>query len=142
MDSGWRKINGLAMPWRGSTPAMIMDMRFTPPSACVLSLAVVLCLTIPVFAGGQGFRTDDLLRDHYAKYGHEFGSITRQQYLHLAQQLRDSRAGKYILESKRPDGIVKFDRRHGYFGAYDPDGTIRTFFIPPDGVRYFERQAR
>jgi pyocin large subunit-like protein len=111
-------------------------------TACFLSFAFFLCFAQLVLAGGQGFRTDDLLQDHYAKYGHEFGSITRQQYLHLAQQLRDSHASKYILESKRPDGTVKFDRRHGYFGAYDPDGTIRTFFIPPDGVRYFERQAR
>jgi pyocin large subunit-like protein len=120
---------------------MIMGMK-SVLTACVLSLAFFLSFTGLAFAGGQGFRTDDLLRDHYAKYGHEFGSITRQQYLHLAQQLRDSHAGKYILESKRPDGLIKFDRRHGYFGAYEPDGTIRTFFIPTDGVRYFERQAR
>ena len=111
-------------------------------TACVLSLAFFLCFTGLAFAGGQGFRTDDLLQDHYAKYGHEFGPITRQQYLHLAQQLRDSKASRNILESKHPDGLIKFDRRHGYFGAYDPDGTIRTFFIPPDGIRYFERQAK
>lgn len=116
-------------------------MRFVP-AACVLSLAVFLYFTGLAFAGGQGFRTDDLLRDHFAKYGHEFGAISRQQYLHLAQQLRDSHPSRNILESKRPDGLIKFDRRHGYFGAYDPDGTIRTFFIPPDGVRYFEREAR
>jgi pyocin large subunit-like protein len=92
--------------------------------------------------GGQGFRTEHLLQDSFEKHGHEFGAITRQQYLHLAQQLRDSHAGHNILESKRPDGLIKFDTRHGYFGAYYNDGTIRTFFIPPDGVRYFERQAR
>jgi pyocin large subunit-like protein len=38
--------------------------------------------------------------------------------------------------------MIRFDVRHGYFGAYDTDGTIRTFFIPPDGVRYFERESR
>jgi pyocin large subunit-like protein len=60
----------------------------------------------------------------------------------LAQQLRDGRAGANILEARRPDGVFsKFDRRKGYFGAYDPDGTIRTFFIPAEGARYFERQA-
>ena len=123
-------------------PVMIMDMRTVPPAARVPALALFLCLTGLVFAGGQGFRTDDLLRDHFAKYGHAFGPISRQQYLHLAQQLRDSHAGRNILESKRPDGLLKFDRRHGYFGAYDSDGTIRTFFIPPDGIRYFERQSR
>jgi pyocin large subunit-like protein len=121
---------------------MIMDMRLVPLASRVWALALFLCFTGLVFAGGQGFRTDDLLRDHFAKYGHAFGPISPQQYLHLAQQLRDSHAGRNILESKRPDGLIKFDRRHGYFGAYDSDGTIRTFFIPPDGIRYFERQSR
>jgi hypothetical protein len=26
--------------------------------------------------------------------------------------------------------------------AYDADGTLRTFFIPNEGIRYFERQAK
>jgi pyocin large subunit-like protein len=108
---------------------------------CVLSVTI-FSVGSEVLAGGQGFRTEHLLQDHYDKYGHEFGPITRDQYLRLAQQLRDSRVGHNILESKRPDGLIRFDRKRGYFGSYEPDGTIRTFFIPPDGVRYFERQAR
>ncbi len=103
---------------------------------CFLSFAAL------AFGGGPGFKTKHLLDDHFAKHGHEFGSISEQQYLQLAQQLRDSRPGGNILEARRPDGAFsKFDRRRGYFGAYDPDGTIRTFFIPVDGARYFERQA-
>jgi hypothetical protein len=66
-----------------------------------------------------------------------------RQYLHLAQQLRDSHLSRTILESRgQPGGISRFDVKHGYFGSYDADGTIRTFFIPPDGIRYFERQAK
>jgi pyocin large subunit-like protein len=93
-------------------------------------------------AGGQGFRNGHLLRDHFVRYGHDFGEITPDRYLHLAQQLRDSRAGGNILESKRPDGMIRFDRKHGYFGSYEVDGTIRTFFIPSDGIRFFERETR
>jgi pyocin large subunit-like protein len=92
-------------------------------------------------AGGPGFRNGHLLDDHFERYGHEFGQITKLQYLHLAQQLRDSRPGNNILESRRHGMILKFDRKRGYFGAYDSDGTIRTFFIPPEGVRYFEGQV-
>jgi pyocin large subunit-like protein len=56
--------------------------------------------------------------------------------------LRDSHTGKFILESKRlPGGVSRFDVKHGYYGSYDADGTIRTFFIPPDGIRHFEREA-
>jgi len=51
--------------------------------------------------------------------------------------------GGQVLESVRADGVIsKFDKKHGYFGAYNPDRTIRTFFIPNDGERYFRRQAR
>jgi pyocin large subunit-like protein len=93
-------------------------------------------------AGGRGFRTRHLLEEHFARHGHEFGAITQEQYLRYAQQLRDARPGKNILESRRADqGGAKFDRRRGWFVAYDGDGTIRTFFIPNDGIRYFERQA-
>jgi pyocin large subunit-like protein len=94
-------------------------------------------------AGGPGFRNQHLLDDHFAKYAHAFGHITVQQYLRLAQQLRDSHVSRTILESRsQPGGISRFDVKHGYFGSYDADGTIRTFFIPPDGIRYFERQAK
>jgi pyocin large subunit-like protein len=56
--------------------------------------------------------------------------------------LRDSHPGKNILESKRQGGgITRFDVKRGYFGSYDGDGTIRTFFVPVDGVHYFERQG-
>jgi pyocin large subunit-like protein len=94
-------------------------------------------------AGGPGFRTRERLDQHYRKHGAEFGSITKAGYLRLAQALRDAPAGGPILQAARPGGaIAKFDRRKGYFGAYGPDGTIRTFFIPVDGERYFWRQAK
>ena len=93
-------------------------------------------------AGGAGFRSKLQLDEHFEKHGREFGAITEEQYLHLAQQLRDARPGREILEARRPDGgFAKFDRKRGAFGAYDPDGIIRTFFVPNDGIRYFERQA-
>jgi pyocin large subunit-like protein len=100
-------------------------------------------LTASALAGGRGFRTQHLLEEHYGKYGKGFGQITQDQYLHLAQQLRDAHPGKNVLEAKRPSGAgSKFDVRRGWFVAYDGDGTLRTFFIPKDGVRFFERQAR
>jgi pyocin large subunit-like protein len=99
--------------------------------------ALLLC------AQGPGFRSPSQLDEHYRKHGAEFGHISKLEYLHLAQQLRDAPAGGPILQARRPDGeFSRFDQRHGYFGAYNRDGTIRTFFIPNDGERYFWRQAR
>jgi pyocin large subunit-like protein len=108
-------------------------------------LCGLACLAAPgrTAAAGPGFRTPHLLIEHYEKHGAEFGEISQDQYLHLAQQLRDARPGRNLLELQRSGGgFARFDLKHGYFGAYDADGTIRTFFVPNDGVRYFERQAR
>jgi pyocin large subunit-like protein len=99
--------------------------------------------TLLIWASGPGFRTRALFDAHYEKHGAEFGKITRDEYLRLAQKLRDSPAKGNILQNVRGDGVItKFDRKHGYFGAYNPDGTIRTFFVPNDGENYFRRQAR
>jgi pyocin large subunit-like protein len=109
----------------------------------VARLIAVFFLALLLYASGPGFRSRAQLDEHYAKHGAEFGAISKGEYLRLAQELRDARPGGPILESRRPNGVFsRFDRRHGYFGAYNPDGTIRTFFIPNNGERYFERQAR
>ncbi|HEY6343812.1 MAG TPA: hypothetical protein VIY49_20145 [Bryobacteraceae bacterium] len=95
-----------------------------------------------LFAAGPGFRTQGQLDEHYQKHGAEFGHISEAQYLRLAQELRDAPVGGPILEAIKPGGVIsRFDRRMRYFGAYNPDRTIRTFFIPNDGERYFRRQA-
>ena len=58
-------------------------------------------------------------------------------------RVRDTPPGGTVLEAVRADGVIsKFDKIHGYFGAYNADRTIRTFFIPNDGLRYFRRQAK
>jgi pyocin large subunit-like protein len=102
-------------------------------------LLLALCLS----ASGPGFRNAALLNEHFQKHGQEFGHITQQQYLTLAQELRDAPVRGPILEARRRDGeFSRFDKRHGYFGAYNADRTIRTFFIPNDGERYFWRQAQ
>ena len=99
---------------------------------------VAVCL----YAVGPGFRTPALLDEHFAKHGGEFGAISKAEYLRLAQELRDAPVGGPILEARGPKGdFSRFDKRHSYFGAYNRNGTIRTFFIPNNGERYFRRQA-
>jgi hypothetical protein len=108
-----------------------------------LRLTVAFLLTALLLAvSGPGFRSRRLFEEHYAKHGREFGNISRQEYLERAQALRDAPAAGSILQAITPDGIIsRFDRRSGAFGAYNPDRTIRTFFIPNAGERYFHRQA-
>jgi pyocin large subunit-like protein len=109
---------------------------------CLLAIGLIL-IALSALGDGPGFRSQRALDEHYQKHGSEFGRISEQEYLHRAQALRDAPAGGPILEVIKPGGVVtRFDRRTGAFGAYNPDRTIRTFFIPNDGERYFRRQAR
>jgi hypothetical protein len=91
-----------------------------------------------------GFRSRQAFDEHYRKHGREFGhDLTPEDYLRRAQALRDAPAGGPILEARRPNGVTtRFDRRTGDFLAFNPDGTIRTFFRPTDGQAYFRRQAQ
>ncbi|MEP6781794.1 MAG: hypothetical protein ABJC26_17975 [Gemmatimonadaceae bacterium] len=100
-------------------------------------------MSTPEANSGKGFRDKAHLDEHFAKHGGEFAGLSEAQYLAAAQSLRDEPAGGNVLEIIRPtDGVVsRFDKRSGAFLAYDRDGTIRTFFKPNDGERYFRRQA-
>ena len=94
------------------------------------------------WGAGVGFVDQRRLDEHYEKHGAAFGRITRQDYLHQAQLLRDAKAGDPILETVRSDGVTtRFDRQTGAFIAFNANGVIRTFFKPNDGERYYRRQA-
>jgi pyocin large subunit-like protein len=102
----------------------------------------LLLASLLLLAAGPGFRSRKQFEEHFAKHGREFGNVTPDEYLHLAQELRDAPAGGPILEIAKPDGVItRFDKRSGALGAYNRDRTIRTFFKPNDGERYFRRQA-
>lgn len=91
---------------------------------------------------GVGFADQRRLDEHYEKHGAEFGRISKQDYLHQAQLLRDAKVGDPILETVRRNGVAtRFDRQTGAFIAFNPNGVIRTFFKPNDGERYYRRQA-
>jgi len=88
-----------------------------------------------------GFRDRERLIEHFHKHGREFGVRRPEEYLRLAQLLRDRPKDESVLVFVRNDAVTcKFDRASGAFLAYNSDGTLRTFFRPNDGETYFERQ--
>ncbi|MFY9554331.1 MAG: hypothetical protein WAV20_05150 [Blastocatellia bacterium] len=90
-----------------------------------------------------GFASREKLVEHYRKHGREFGKISIEEYLGIAQTLRDRPAGGSIAEAVRDDGVVtRFDRDTGTFIAFNRDATIRTCFKPNDGEAYFRRQLK
>lgn len=118
----------------------------TPPTPISATASAPTASPAPTAssASSVGFRSTARLVEHYEKHGREFGNLSQAQYLQLAQQLRDAPVGGDVLEVVRQsDGVIsRFDKSSGAFLAADPDGTIRTFFKPNDGVAYFRRQAR
>ncbi len=129
----------------GILPANLTRRQCRGAPSFVLRCVFILLIAaggLVVCGAGAGFRTERQFGEHYAKHGSEFGHISKAEYLHLAQQLRDTPVGGPILEIRRSDGTVsRFNKARGYFGAYNHDGTIRTFFIPAAGESYFRRQA-
>jgi hypothetical protein len=90
-----------------------------------------------------GFVSRQKLVDHYQKHGREFGSISMEEYLHQAQELRDRPVSGNVLEAVRADGVIsRFDRTSGAFIAFNSDQVIRTYFRPAEGETYFWRQSR
>lgn len=89
-----------------------------------------------------GFRSLTKLHQHFDKHGAEFGTISEDEYLRRAQDLRDATLSKQVIETAQLDGTIsRFDRTSGAFLAFDTDLTIRTFFRPNDGENYFWRAA-
>lgn len=90
-----------------------------------------------------GFATRQKFLDHYDKHGGEFGSISKEEYLRQAQELRDRPLNANVLERVRSDGVVtRFEKTTGAFLAFNADRTIRTYFKPNDGEAYFRRQSK
>ena len=118
----------------GLTTAVVAPAAHAP--------AVAAPEAVPHFDATIGFRSREQFEEHVQKHGREVGAATAADYLRLAQSLRDRPVGGDVRELVRADGVVcRFDRGTGAFLAFNADGTIRTFFRPNDGERYFERQA-
>ncbi len=109
----------------------------------VITPVIDSVVAVRSFGVSIGFGSRKQLNDHVVKHGGEFGGITATEYLRRAQTLRDAPLSSDVLETIRADGsISRYQRSTGYFLAFNADGTIRTFFIPNDGEKYFLRQAR
>jgi pyocin large subunit-like protein len=80
------------------------------------------------------------LPDHFARHGADFGARNAEDYAAQAAAFL-ARAKTEGLPAKRdPDGALRvYDPATGAFGAYNANGTTRTYF-KPGSPTYFERQ--
>lgn len=84
------------------------------------------------------FRYQDLYDQHYEKHGDEFGNITKEEYLKIANDLFTS---DEALRKTESDGdLLFYNVASNTFGVLSEDGYIRTCFKPDDGIAYWNRQ--
>lgn len=86
------------------------------------------------------FRNKTRYDEHYEKHGAEFGSITKEEYLQLANDLIHSDSDRVLHKYSEDGDYMYFDQDTGYFLVLSEDGYIRTFFIPTAGINYWNRQ--
>lgn len=86
------------------------------------------------------FRSKKLYEDHYKKHGKEFGSITKEEYLSMANDLINSTSASVLHKTSKDGDYLYFDQDTGYFLVLSEDGYIRTFFIPDRGKAYYDKQ--
>ena len=92
---------------------------------------------------GTQSRSEKLFEEHYEKHvikQQEFGDVTKDEYLKLAQDLVD-RPGSQVLTKKDEDkNTLYYDPDTNSFAVKSDDGYIRSFFKPSAGVDYYNRQ--
>ena len=86
------------------------------------------------------FRSQKLFDQHYEKHGAEFGDITQEEYLEMANELINSDSDRVLHKYSSDNDYMYFDQDTEYFLVLSEDGYIRTFFIPSAGISYWNRQ--
>lgn len=81
----------------------------------------------------------DSLPDHYSRHGADFGSITQSQYVQMAHELYVNRS-QFLVKVDAGGHIRVYDPFTNSFGAYNPNGTTKTFFKPKTGIDYWNGQ--
>ncbi len=86
------------------------------------------------------FRNDKLLDVHYDKHKDEFGDITKDEYLEGANNLLNELSETVITKTEEDGDTIYYDTKTNEFLVLSNDGYIRTYFIPEDGIDYFNRK--
>ena len=85
-----------------------------------------------------GFETPKLMQRHYKKHGKEYGDISIESYLSLANELAnmpDSEDVEKMVRSDESTAIYRFSTND--FLVLTKEGNIRTFFKPKSGKEYW-----
>jgi len=94
----------------------------------------------PKVVSGTNWGNPASLPDHFARHGRDLGARNAEEYALMAYQfLRRSTVAGYRAKLDDSRVLRVFDPATRTFGAYNPDGTTKTFFKVQDPT-YFNRQ--
>ena len=80
------------------------------------------------------------LPDHFARHGRDFKAKNADDYARMAWEFRQRAKADGLLIKVDSEGVERiYDPKSGAFGAYNRNGTTKTFFKPNSGD-YFDRQ--
>lgn len=87
------------------------------------------------------FASQHLLDTHFDKHKHEFDGLyaTAEEYEEGANKVINSPDALYKTEKDDGDHIYYIEKTNE-FVVVSTNGSIRTYFKPTDGIRYFNRQ--
>lgn len=85
------------------------------------------------------FRSEKLLNQHFEKHGIEMGFATAEEYLAAANKVILSPEVLHKKEAEDNDDVYYLEKSNE-FVVVSTDGYIRTYFLPEDGIRYYNRQ--
>jgi pyocin large subunit-like protein len=87
------------------------------------------------------FRSEEQYQAHFEKHAEEFGDITKDEYLIMANSLILDETGEVMTKLEKEDNdTVYYKVETNEFLILSTDGYIRTYFRPDDGIDYFNRQ--
>ncbi len=87
------------------------------------------------------FADDSSWIEHFEKHGHEFGYTTKEEYLQGANDVINNPSSLHKYEAEDGDDCYYLQATNE-FVVVSPEGEIRTYFKPDDGVAYFNRQMK
>ena len=89
--------------------------------------------------GAYGWGNSITLQDHYNRHGADFAAKSPREYAAKANSFYANRSSYQTKVDSF--GVTRvYDPSTNSFGAYNADGTTKTFFKPTGGQAYFDRQ--
>jgi hypothetical protein len=80
------------------------------------------------------------LPDHFERHGRDFKAKDADDYARMAWEFGQRAKAEGLLTKVDSEGVTRiYDPKSGAFGAYNRDGTTKTFF-KPNSRDYFDRQ--